>query len=60
MPRRTAEQELAYQMQKMKDMGVTVSVQPTHARTAPINSDHPMAIMAEAAKAAGIYEEKSN
>jgi hypothetical protein len=56
MPRRTPEQELAHQMQKLKDMGVTISV-----RQSPIGEPElrPTGILAEAARAAGIYEEES-
>ena len=51
MARRTPQQELEHQMQKMKDMGVTISVSP---------SPGPWAgTIAEAAKTAGIYEETS-
>ncbi|MCU1408486.1 MAG: hypothetical protein JWM23_566 [Microbacteriaceae bacterium] len=57
MARRTPAQELAHQMQKLKDMGVTISV-----RQAPTGApeSRPTGILADAAKAAGIYEEKSN
>ncbi|WP_166785552.1 hypothetical protein [Cryobacterium cryoconiti] len=52
MARRTAEQELAHQMQKMKDMGVTISVSEAPGPWAKA--------IADAAKEADIYEEKSN
>ena len=52
MAKRTAQQELEHQMQKMKDMGVTISVSPAPGPWA--------AAIAEAAKTAGIFEEKSN
>ncbi|WP_158252576.1 hypothetical protein [Cryobacterium sp. Y57] len=50
MARRTPQQELEHQMQKMKDMGVTISVSPAPGEWAKT--------IAEAAKTAGIYEEK--
>ena len=52
MAKRTAQQELEHQIQKMKDMGVTIST-----------SENPgpwAAAIADAAKSAGIHEEKSN
>ncbi|WP_158251255.1 hypothetical protein [Cryobacterium sp. Y11] len=52
MARRTPQQELEYQMQKMKDMGVTISVSPAPGVWAKT--------IAEAADAAGILEEMSN
>ena len=58
MAHRTPAQELAHQMQKMKDMGVTISVSPAFGRTEH-DPSNPTDIIAEAAKAAGIYEEKS-
>lgn len=51
MARRTPQQELDYQMQKMKDMGVTISVSPAPGPWA--------STIAEAAKTAGIFEEPS-
>jgi len=57
MARRSPQQELEYQMQKMKDMGVTISVsRGVYPRPEIDVTD----TLAEAAKAAGIYEEKSN
>ena len=57
MARRTPQQELAHQMQKMKDMGVTISVK----RGSDDSKDHAWTdAIAAGAKAAGIYEEKSN
>jgi len=50
MARRTPRQELDHQMQKMKDMGVTISVSPAPGPWANA--------IAEAAKTAGILEEK--
>jgi predicted peroxiredoxin len=51
MARRTPEEELEHQMQKMKDAGVKIIVtQPGPWASA----------IAAAAKTAGIYEEKSN
>jgi len=51
------EQALAHQMQKMKDRGVTISVN----RGSDDSKDHAWTdTLADAAKAAGIYEEKSN
>lgn len=58
MARRTPEQELAHQMQKMKDAGMTVSVTP--APGAPNDDTRPSSIIAEAAKAAGNYYEREN
>jgi hypothetical protein len=58
MAKRTPEQEIAFQMQKMADTGVTISLTPASSRP-DIPTDHPFAIIANAAKAAGIYEEKS-
>ena len=58
MARRTAQQELEHQMQKMKDMGVTISVSPAFG--VPADPNRPFALIADAAQAAGIYEEKSN
>ena len=57
MARRTPQEDPEHQMQKMKDMGVTISVNrgfgesDVHAVTDTL---------ADAANAAGIYEEKSN
>ena len=57
MAKRTPQQELAHQMQKMKDMGVTISV----SRGFGESDVHDVTdTLADAAKAAGIYEEKSN
>jgi hypothetical protein len=58
MARRTPEQEVAHQMQKLKDMSVTISVRP--ALGAPAEPARPVHIIAEAAKTAGIYEEKES
>jgi len=49
--RRTPDEEVAFQMQKMKDMGVTINVQ-----LAPNDrGGSPAGIIADAAKEAGIY-----
>ena len=56
MARRTPQQELEHQMQKMKDMGVTISVSPAFG--APRPEFDVTATLTEAAQAAGIYEEK--
>lgn len=58
MAKRTPQQEVEFQMQKLKDMGVTISTVP--ARNAPDTPNRVVHIIADAAKAAGIYEEKSN
>lgn len=59
MSRRTPEQEVAHQMQKMKELGITISGTPALARTDnSFPADHPFGIITEAAKAAGIYYEK--
>jgi len=58
MPKRTPQQELEYQMQKLKDMGVTISVSPSHA--APESPRRVVHIIEDAAKAAGIYESKES
>lgn len=58
MARRTAQQELDHQIQKLKDMGVTISVIP--ALAVPRPEFDVTATIAAAAKAAGIYEEESN
>ena len=58
MARRTPQQELDYQMQKMKDMGVTIIYTP--ASGVPADPNRSFALIADAAQAAGIYEEKSN
>ncbi|GAA2577749.1 hypothetical protein [Microbacterium binotii] len=52
MVRRTAEQELDHQMQKLKDMGVTVSV--SLAPGVPGGKDRPAGVLAEAARRNGI------
>lgn len=54
MARRTPEQELENQMNKMADMGITITTRP-----AP-GADHVSPVIqkiTDAAKAAGIYEE---
>ena len=51
MARRTRQQELEHQMQKMKDMGVTISVSQAPGPWATT--------IADAAKTAGIFEEPS-
>ena len=57
MARRTAQQEIDHQMQKMKAMGVTISVK----RGSDDSKDHAWTdAIADGAKAAGIYEEKGN
>ena len=58
MARRRPQQELEHQMQKMKDMGVTISYTP--ASGIPADPNRPFALIADAAQAAGIYEETSN
>ncbi|WP_166790326.1 hypothetical protein [Cryobacterium sp. Hh11] len=58
MARRTPQQELEHQMQKMKNMGVTISVSP--ALGIPRPEFDVAATIAAAAKSAGIYEESSN
>lgn len=57
MARRTAQQQLEHQIQKMKDMGVTISYTP--ASGVPADPNRPFAIIADAAKDAGIYHETS-
>ena len=57
MARRTAQQELEFQMQKMKDMGVTIRVNPARSRPDGLPDNHPFKIIADAATAAGINED---
>ena len=57
MAKRTAQQELEFQMQKMRDMGVTITALP--ASGVPSEPERVIHVIAEAAKAAGIYYEKS-
>lgn len=57
MPRLTPQQQLERATQKLKDMGVTISVTPAPGVARP---EHDVtATIAAAARAAGIYEEKS-
>lgn len=56
MARRTPEQTLAHEMQKLKDMGVTIRVIPSAVPTEFTPLAH---TLAEAATAAGINEETS-
>lgn len=54
MTKRTPEQEIAHQRQKMKDLGVTVSIK--FASGVQTTGARPFQVIAEAARAAGIYE----
>ena len=56
--RRTAEQELAHQMEKLKAMGVTISTR--RAPGVPDSAPRVVDVIADAAKAAGIYEQEDN
>ena len=58
MAKRTARQELEFQMQKMRDMGITVTALP--APGIPSEPERVVHIIAEAAKVAGIYYEKES
>ncbi|MFL0711646.1 MAG: hypothetical protein ACJLS2_02385 [Microcella pacifica] len=56
MTKRTPVQEMAHQMQKLKDMGVTISV--TQAPGVLSSHPRPWQIIAQAAQEAGIYEQR--
>ena len=58
MSRRTPEQIMAAEMQKLKDMGITIST--SSARSAAFEPQRPTSIIAKAAKEAGIYYEQEN
>lgn len=56
--RRTPAEEVAFQMEKMKAMGVTISTR--RAPGVPDPTPRAVDIITDAARTAGIYEEKSN
>lgn len=59
MAKRTPEEEVAHQMQKMKDMGVTISTSPPPGVWPESQPRRVADVIADAAKEAGIYEEKN-
>ena len=58
MARKTAEQVLADEMQKLKDMGVTVST--SRGWSIDTGGQRVVDVLADAARTAGIYEEEIN
>jgi hypothetical protein len=58
-PRLTPDQELARQIQKMKDMGVTISTRPAAGREKDFD-ERPFGRIAKAAEEAGIAYKESN